>query len=386
MSESGPQGFMPMDGAQSMPSVALAVSGDLFGGAERQVLTLAIELRRMGIRPSIICFHDAEFAGQVRAEGLALTIVPRAGPLAMIRELRRQMKIARYDVIHTHGYLPCILHALVAYGQVRTMHGAPEFSGTGVLRRMCLAIYTTFERLAIRLRCAALVYVSDELQDRMGWRAAGISLVIPNGIEVPTPAPLVRHARGDTLEVLIAGRLSSVKGVRYALHAVALLDPECRVNVRILGEGEERAELESLARDLQVFDRVTFHGFQRNIAPWLTAADVVLIPSLHEGLPYILLEALGYGCRVVATRVGGMARYFENSPFVRLVPSTDPQAIADALKLEAVALSSPAQRQLASKYVAERFGARSMAEAYVRIYFSAIRSRDQPRVGGITTQ
>ena len=177
---------------------------------------------------------------------------------------------------------------------------------------------------------------------------------IPNGVDTERFSPAPRTASA-TPELLFVGRLSTQKGVSVLLDALALLP--ARWHLRIVGDGPERASLTAQAARLGIAQRVTFHGWaQREELPALyRAADVFVFPSLDEGMPNVVLEALASGLPIVATRIAGNDQLVLPGENGTLVPPGDPRAFAAAL---APLLTDPAARQ--------RMGARSRALATER--------------------
>jgi glycosyltransferase involved in cell wall biosynthesis len=155
--------------------------------------------------------------------------------------------------------------------------------------------------------------------------------------------------------LLFVGRLSTQKGVSVLLDALALVP--ARWHLRIVGDGPERASLTAQAARLGIAERVTFHGWaQREELPALyRAADVFVFPSLDEGMPNVVLEALASGLPIVATRIAGNDQLVLPGENGTLVPPSDPHAFAAAL---APLLTDPAARQ--------RMAARSRALATER--------------------
>ena len=86
-----------------------------------------------------------------------------------------------------------------------------------------------------------------------------------------------------------------------------------------------------MAQTLGLADRVHFLGFRRNVYDYVAHCDVLLIPSLYEGLPYTLLEAMALGAPIVASRVGGLAEVLQDGITALLTPPGDPAAIAHAI-------------------------------------------------------
>ena len=81
--------------------------------------------------------------------------------------------------------------------------------------------------------------------------------------------------------------------------------------MNIIGTGPLTAELKGLAEELGVSDRVRFLGFKKNVYDYMAHCDALIMPSLHEGLPYTVLEAMSLGLPVIASRVGGLAEVLE---------------------------------------------------------------------------
>ena len=142
--------------------------------------------------------------------------------------------------------------------------------------------------------------------------------------------------------------LTPNKGIRYAIEAVALLKKRnARVSYFIIGDGEERAELERLAQTSGVADRVHFLGFMPDASKYLKAFDIFLLPSVKEGMPYVLLEAAAAGLSVIATTVIDPAFLGAVSEVPGIEPE-NPALLADAVSnvlradaKRAVSFSSP---------------------------------------------
>lgn len=127
-------------------------------------------------------------------------------------------------------------------------------------------------------------------------------------------------------------RLHESKGNRYLVEAAARLAPS-RPNARfaIVGEGPLRPELEAQAQSLGVRDRVDFLGFQRDVRAAVAAFDVAVFPSLWEGTPLTLFEAMAMRKPIVATTVDGMKDVLTNGANALLAPPRDPDALATAM-------------------------------------------------------
>jgi glycosyltransferase involved in cell wall biosynthesis len=182
--------------------------------------------------------------------------------------------------------------------------------------------------------------------------------VVHCGVDLDEFAPPASGPDGDAgsgraLRLLTVGRLVAVKGHGVLLEAVARLAGEgVDVAATLVGDGPRRAELEALARDLGVADRVRFTGRvgQDDIRRFYAEADVFCLPSFAEGLPVVLLEAIAAGVPVVASRITGIPELVEHGTSGVLVPPGRPDRLADALR----DLSSDPDRRRALAVAARR--------------------------------
>jgi glycosyltransferase involved in cell wall biosynthesis len=127
--------------------------------------------------------------------------------------------------------------------------------------------------------------------------------------------------------------VTRVKGLEYAIRAVAGLDPELKVVLNIIGTGPLVGELKALAEELGVGDRVRFLGFKDNVYDYLAHIDVLIMPSMHEGLPYTILEAMSLGVPIIASRAGGLVEAIDDNENGLLVPVGDIVALSKMISI-----------------------------------------------------
>ena len=131
-----------------------------------------------------------------------------------------------------------------------------------------------------------------------------------------------------------AARLAPEKGFEFLVQAVKILtDQKCNIELRLVGDGPSRSVLEGIARDLGILDRVHLLGPLDETAKMreLYAADLFVLPSLAEGLPSSITEAMAVGVPVIATNIAGTSELVESGKTGLLVRPSDPQALADAI-------------------------------------------------------
>jgi glycosyltransferase involved in cell wall biosynthesis len=213
--------------------------------------------------------------------------------------------------------------------------------------------------------------------------APGLMTTIPNGIRARGPGAgrdAARVALGldrDQPVVLTVGRLTVMKGQRHLVDAVPELARRFGgVAVVVIGQGHLHAQLRAQAQALGVADRVHLVGHRADARMLLDAADVFVLPSRHEGMPLVLLEAMDAGLPVVATRVIGSEEVVADGETGLLVRPQDPAALAAAIGrlLEDPALRQRYGRAGRRRYL-ERFTSARMAVQTAEVYDHVLRER-----------
>jgi teichuronic acid biosynthesis glycosyltransferase TuaC len=254
------------------------------------------------------------------------------------RALHRPLKAFAPDVVLSYWLYPD------AYGALRAAQraGLPLVAGA---RGSDLRVRDRISRALTRpvVRCAQRLLVVSEDLGRVAVRDYGAAAdrvrAIPNGCDAtifhPGDRAAARAALGvgaDEKVVLYVGRLVPEKGLRELCEAARTLAanrPELRVV--LVGEGPMQAELESLiAAEPKLPLRLAGSQSPIDVARWMTASDLVTLPSYSEGHPNVLVEALACGRPVVATPVGGIPEVVDGASGI-LVPARDSSALADGL-------------------------------------------------------
>ena len=365
--------------------IGIVAAGDVFGGAERQLISLAAAL---GPSPDCIVLQTlvGELSSSVRREGLnALDLSSKGGGmLQCAREIKKLTESEGIDVLHTHGYRAAFIGALsvaigARVGLVNTIHGAPETAASPRNK-----FYEQVGRNCARLLSGQTVFVSSDLQRRFDPNRAW-SRVIRNGVRVSDvrPSKPEQYARGRW-SILSAGRLAKVKGLDLLVDMMALRSIPEMWDLHVLGIGPEEDGLRAYAVQIGVSKRVFFHGFRHDVERFVAHADCLAVPSHHEGIPYIILEAMGHGTPVVAASVGGIPEIIRDGVHGRLIDSRDPAKYASALLSyfrnpdEALEIALHARERVRTDFSEE-----AMAGAYREVYSASltrVSSRRKPEI------
>ncbi|HEY3685466.1 MAG TPA: glycosyltransferase family 4 protein [Streptosporangiaceae bacterium] len=324
------------------------------GGVGRHVRMLAAGLAARGARVRVYGPAATEEAFGFTAAGAEFTAVeiadrPRpSADLAAVRRLRRLLTgrgADRPSVVHAHGLRAGALTSL-ALGKrdgrltderpplVVTLHNAPVTPGGGPgAGGRFAAVYGVLERVVAR-RADRVLGVSPDLVDRMRDRgAASVGRALVPAPELPLPAHGVAAVRaglgaGDRPILLTVARLAPQKGLGTLLDASRTwAGRPVPPLVLIAGDGPLRAELAARVADEGLPVRLL--GDRSDVADLLSVADVVVVPSVWEGQPLIVQEALRVGRPMVATRVGGMPSMIGEGGL--LVPAGDAAGLGHAV-------------------------------------------------------
>jgi len=243
------------------------------------------------------------------------------------------------DVLHLHGYsstnfgrlaskivgIPNVVHEHVVFPSEPLYQVAVDSMLSGI----------TDSSLAVA------PMVADYMVSRRKVPARSLSILffgVPfEDLEPPT-ADEIRDARvlaglaENERAVVTVGRLARQKGLSFLVEAMARLVDIPDLCLVIVGEGPEREAIETLAGKLNLSKRIKLVGFQEDVRPWIAMADVFVIPSLYEGGPITLFEAMRLSRAIVSTPVGLAPEAIADGRNGILVPPSNPTALAGALE------------------------------------------------------
>lgn len=325
----------------------------LGGGVERVVAELAAGLTRHGHDIRVFTLNTCRApafeaveedlrvfrAGAVQLTGLLRLqscVSPQLFALAQ-RELRSEPA----DLIHAHNRF--FFSSLVAAGLSRLLHvplvTTLHLGSLDHLPARCRLPVLAYERTlgrAIIGQSQRLIAVSKAVAayatTRLGARPERLRIA-PNGVDARKFRPRPGNTETEGLRVAFVGRLIQNKGPQYLLEAApALLVSHPRAAVDFIGDGPLLADLQRRARELGVAANVRFLGARDDVHELLPDYDVFVRPSLMEGMPLTVLEAMACALPVVATPVGGTAEVVRQGETGLLVPAANVGALGMALQ------------------------------------------------------
>ncbi len=310
------------------------------GGAERVVINLAKNLDKTRFNPIVCCLNDkGRFADALEKEGIKVIALNKRGKfdISVIFNLIDVIKQNKIDIVNTHlwganfwGRIAAKLAGVKVI--IATEHNEDVWKSRG---------HFLLDRLLSRWTDRIIV-VSNSVREFYVKRveiAEEKMVVIHNGVDIRSQEhkgtrSQVKEEFGihddDTVLALI-GRLVPQKGHRYFISALRDLSADHKVKGLIIGSGPMDAELKRYGESLGLNGNLIFTGLRKDVPILLDIIDIVVMPSLREGLPIVALEAMAKRKPIVATNVGGNPEIIVDGKTGILVPPEDPIALASAI-------------------------------------------------------
>lgn len=317
-------------------------------GSERVILTLTAKINRSQFNPVLVCLKNPdgksdELFSHARDHGIdvqAVDVSGRFDPCAL-RKIRNLIRSKHIDIIHTHDFKSDLYGLLASLGlgvkRVATAHGSTRDS---LLKRLYLFFD---ERMTYRF-FDRIIAVSQDLATQLKRKHVPEDkiAIIQNGLDTRLMEESVRdmtqcepplNVDEKCLVFAVIGRLFPDKGHRFFLEAFARLKTEFpNITGLIVGDGPARDQIAAQLHSLQLDDSVIMCGVRHDMKDIYSRVDFLVIPSLTEGLPYVLLEAMASGIPVLATAVGDIPFLIQDGITGYLVAPGDIDTLAERMR------------------------------------------------------
>ena len=358
-----------------------------FYGAERVIVTLCDKLKETAFSPILGCImaQHAELpeVGTI-ARDLGIEVVPMVQTNKLDwRCIKEMIHFHDISIIHCHGYKPSLLSYI-----------AETFSGIRIIVTCHLwnnailrfKVYAFLESLIMR-RSHKVVAVSGAIKDsiiKMGVSPSKVKVIF-NGIDMEKwhrdeNLDILQYKKQlglkeDTVVLGLFGRLYKQKGHEYLFHALSRIKTK-KIEVICVGDGPLKHELKQLVNRLDIKDTVHFLGFRHDVKSLLQITDLFMMPSLDEGLPMALLEAMAMEKAVVITPVGAIPYVIDDGHDGVFVLPKSANALADAITN---LLDDPTKIKVigrnAKKKVIQKFSSEVMTAGYLKIYREMVKKQ-----------
>jgi glycosyltransferase involved in cell wall biosynthesis len=360
--------------------VIQVIHGMHYGGAENVVYNIVNQLEETEFDSFICCTNFTGDIGEEMArDGFPIRTLPKGlGVIGTYKAIRSLLDELDADVVHTHG-TPALLAVSLLFLRrrktkwIHTYH----FGNYPHVKKTYLYAEKALSRFADQL-----VSVSDS-QQRAVIRHLGVAkkkiMTIFNGVpdnpcrNDAAMRASYRNALGYTDQDIVVASivvLTRQKGINYLIDSVdSVCNQQSNVKYLIVGGGVLENDLREQAAQVKHSDKIQFTGWRKDIKEIMTAVDVFVLPSLWEGLPMVLLEAMASGLPVIVTDVADNANVVEDGRSGYVIPPADTEALQDAiLKMTSDGRKVESFGEQARISYEQRFTVSKMVEQYAEVY------------------
>lgn len=375
---------MKKNSFSNKPYRILQVIGtSLLAGTEKAMVSLVKGMDKDLFQTEVVCFSKGPLVQELSVNKIRTTIIPRRRKidLNLLLRLFCFLKRNRFSLIHVHSDRIASFAAKLAGIRiiVETRHGIgylPE-----EMNRWKFFLYKLASNPSTKIIAVAESVKADLIkQARIDPERIE---VIYNGINIEPVSseyqPNVLGSLGLPKDgyslVATFGRFEPIKGHRYVLEsAKEVLKFFPHTIFLIVGDGPMRKNLEELTQFLDIRENVVFTGWQKNVLAIMRYTDIVILPSLREGLSITGLEALSLGKPIIATSVGGNPEIVQHGSNGLLVPPKDSKELAKAI-ISLLASSDLIEKygKVSRKLVAERFSEEIMVQKVQDLYLRLLK-------------
>lgn len=308
-----------------------------FGGKERATLELISGLRSKGVDAQLLCLREGltDKLAQKMQIPTFVPIVKKPKNFTLISAVARVIRDGKFELVHTHDFRENVIGRLAAKRAnvpvVTTLHG---------LAKLCLELpwikrffYHALDVMTAKMSERFIVLSEHDRRLLPSTISQSKIHAIPLALK-PIEKPLMRAGKDEKTFVFGgAGRLDKQKGFDILINAAKeILDEYKEVRFVIAGSGPREIELKKLAERLGIADRIEFLGFVEDMDKFYSSLDVLVLPSLVERMPLVVLEAQARGLFVIATDVGAIREMIKDGETGFIVRAGDKKALADAMK------------------------------------------------------
>lgn len=366
--------------------VLIIIATNNIGGPGKGIFQLINESDRDKVEFTLVNFIQKgqktfEFMEESKRQGIKLHLITQNSRFdaSMIKQASNVFEIEKCNLIQTHGYKGHIIGYLLRkkfnVKWITVSHGWTS-------ENFRIKIYSFIEKVFIKLSDHSIV-VSPLLYKSIGnmrglKKPTTLILNAINDKQLVCESNDFRVTRklDDHFLIGVFGRLSSEKGQEYAIRAISLLKNRLpNIKLLLFGEGPDESSLKDFALSLGVETHVLFCGYMQNINEYIQMVDCILVPSLSEGIPNIILESLVNEKLVIATNVGGIPEIITDNYNGLLVEAGNESMIAAAIS-SCVENHSKVQRLVsnAKNSLFPKFSINNRVNSFLEVYNDVSRS------------
>lgn len=362
----------------------LVLAPGVLAGAEKVVLTGLSALHEEGLNPLMIIIRETRIPelaynfDQMIPPHIERRIIDSTKALDI--KLPHRLKEAIADqtlplVLHSHGF-KALIACYMAKGQrphVHTHHG-------NTAHTLKVRIYEKMAMMTMK-SCRAVIAVSQKMQQELAKSLSPFKniVVIENMLSLKNAAKIREERKtnptpsNQKIHLIYVGRISPEKGLLSFLESWGSSSKKDHFTLSILGDGVDRSRAQELVLNLGLKDVVKFHGFVADPSAFFQSPDALIMPSLREGLPMTLIEALASGVPVVANNVGAISSLVKHGQNGFLTKDQTLSSWHEALNETILHVNEwKINAEKEASRVEERFSAKSWAKKTKELYLKEL--------------
>lgn len=354
---------------QVMPEFGLA-------GAETMCETLCYELQESGkynvFVASLFNFHSP-ITERLESKGIQIHYLDKKNgfDLSLIAKLYRVMRDYHIDIVHTHRYvmqyaIPAAIMAGVKI-RVHTVHNIATKEVSAYRRKLAYFFYKSNNVIPVSISPIVQTTVVEEYHI-----SKERTPVVYNGTNLSRCPVKQDYSSSDTFNIVHIGRFNPQKNHGVIIETAKILkDNGFKFVVNLIGGGENEQSCKEYVERLGLDDVISFRGLQSDVYPFLQKADCFILPSLYEGMPVTLVEAMGCGLPIVASAVGGVPDMINDEESGLLIkPTVDDLQFAIKRIMHDEKLRAKLGKNALNE--SKRFSAKEMCKGYIKVYESSV--------------
>jgi glycosyltransferase involved in cell wall biosynthesis len=311
-------------------------------GIEREAATLAVAQRARGCDVMIAIDHQGIFMESCTESGVSVLVCDQLQDPSVRRlvattpeEVADQENAVQGFIESVESFRPDIIHchdlgaAVVSITAGNRINIPCAFTGDGP--------WAPIQGWRRGLRFATFCLTAASYNDLLKTEIPDTHIYyVPNGTRVAPPAQVQQTESGRSPNLIVAGELTSRKGIDVLILAVVelrrRLGSACPL-LNIYGDGPRNEYLNEMVTVLELNEMIRFHGFKLGVLESCPSSDILVLPSRAESSPLVVLEAMSRGMPIVATDVGEVGNMLPNWRYGRVVPTDSVMSLADAIEL-----------------------------------------------------
>lgn len=349
---------------QFMPEFGLA-------GAETMCENLTYELINKGHKVIVVSLYDyhSPITQRIEEHNIPLLYLGKKPglDLSIIKKIRNVIEQYQPDILHTHRYLLKYVAlasvGLPVKGIVHTVHNIAQKENNAIDRNIN-KFFFSFKKI---IPVALSNQIKSTILDVYNIEESNIPVIF-NGVPLLDNISSRTYENGKHIRLIHVGRFTDVKNHLALLQAITELHAlEPNIILDLYGAGELKAEIDSFIAEHQASDYIFDNGLTDNIREKLNESDIFILPSKYEGMPMTIIEAMGAGLPIIASRVGGIPDMIDDG-VDGILCELDKESIKTSLLK--VIHDKDLRMKIGSNALgkAEKFSAKHMADSYEKLY------------------